>query len=244
MNKNYLILIFLSSLLAKDQPSITHIIERADREYNQVKDFEATMSVNLTVPGFRMPKKTYKVYFKSPNKIKIKTNGFGVLPKTGLFTSPKDNFDNLKNLELILKNNPTNCILISGIVIPDSLKVQFPNEYAKLTFNPYVDVVIDTSRWVIQSVTTRIDTVKLFEIKNYYKIFDKKYFMPVQSQIEYYIKDANLANWLNNDFNGMMKMGNKLNKKTDVVQGTIKVLYSKYKINRGIPDRIFKKRPE
>jgi hypothetical protein len=68
--------------------------------------------------------------------------------------------------------------------------------------------------------------------------------MPVQSQIEYYIKDANLANWLNNDFNGMMKMGNKLNKKTDVVQGTIKVLYSKYKINRGIPDRIFKKRPE
>jgi len=39
-------------------------------------------------------------------------------------------------------------------------------------------------------------------------------------------------------------MGNKLNKKTDVVQGTIKVLYSKYKINRGIPDRIFKKRPE
>ena len=60
---------------------------------------ETTMNVSLNVPGFRMPKKKYKVFY-NPNKIKINTKGFGVLPKTGLFTSPADNFDNLKNLKL------------------------------------------------------------------------------------------------------------------------------------------------
>ena len=62
--------------------------------------------------------------------------------------------------------------MISGTVIPDSLKAQFPNEYAKLTFNPTVDVVVDTSnKWIIRSVTTRIDTVKLFEIINNFELF-------------------------------------------------------------------------
>ena len=56
------------------------------------------MSVRLNVPGIRMPKKTYKVYYKHPNKFKADTKGFGILPNTGIFTSPKDNFDNLKDL--------------------------------------------------------------------------------------------------------------------------------------------------
>ena len=29
-----------------------------------------------------------------------------------------------------------------------------------------VDVIVDTNRWVITTVTSRIDTLKLFEIKN------------------------------------------------------------------------------
>lgn len=244
MIKQFLVLTFLSFLFSNNSPKIDRIIKKANKQYNLVRDFETTMSVNLKVPGFRMPKKSYKVYYKTPNKIKIKTKGFGVLPKTGLFTSPKDNFDNLKNLNLILENNDSNCVLISGNVIPDSLKAQFPNEYAKLSFNPFVDVIVDTSRWLIQSVTTRIDTVKLFEIKNLFQKFDKKYYMPIESKIEYYIKDAKLANWLNNDFNGMMKMGNKLDTPNDVVQGTIKILYDNYKINSGIPDRVFNDRPE
>ena len=56
-------------------------------------------------------------------------------------------------------------------------------------------------------------------------------------------KDAKLANWLNNDLNGIMKMGESINSPSDVVQGTIKISYDNYKLNRGIPDKIFKERP-
>jgi len=244
MTKQFLFFIFVSLLFSNSSTQINRIIKKTNKQYMLVNNFETTMNVSLNVPGFRMPKKSYKVYYKLPNKIKINTKGFGVLPKTGLFTSPADNFDNLKNLSLDINRNSNNCILISGTVISDSLKAQFPNEYAKLTFIPIVDVVVDTTKWIIKSVTTRIDTVKLFEIKNSFQKFENKYYMPVKSQIEYYVKDAKLANWLNNDLGGIMKMGDSPDTASDVVQGTIKITYDKYKINKGIPDRVFNKRPE
>ena len=148
-----------------------------------------------------MPKKIYKVYYKYPNKFKADTKGFGILPNTGIFTSPKDNFDNLKDLRL--NNNFTkeeaHCLVITGTLIPDSLKAQFPSEYAKLTFDPLVDVVIDTTKWLIKTVTSRIDTVKLFEITNDYNLYEGKFYLPEESKVEYFIKDARLASWLKKD---------------------------------------------
>ena len=38
-------------------------------------------------------------------------------------------------------------------------------------------------------------------------------------------------------------MGESINSPSDVVQGTIKISYDNYKLNRGIPDKIFKERP-
>ena len=62
------------------------------------------MNVKLEIPAFRMPKKKYKVFYKNPDMIKVKARGFGILPKTGLFTSPLDNFDNLKNIRILNDN--------------------------------------------------------------------------------------------------------------------------------------------
>ena len=87
-----------------------------------------------------------------------------------------------------------NQIMISGTLITDSLKAKFPNEYAKLSFNPIVDVVVDTTKWLITSVTSRIDTLKLFQINNDYELYENKYYLPSISKVEYFIKDMKLAN--------------------------------------------------
>ena len=150
--------LFSCILMAGDSSSyIKKLILNTEQQYQKVSDFQVEMEINLSVPGFRKPKKKFKVFFKQPNKVKINTKGFGVLPKTGLFTSPSDNFDNLKALSLLSYNENPNEITISGKLITDSLKVKMPNEYARLTFIPTVDVKIDTIKWVIMSVITRID---------------------------------------------------------------------------------------
>ncbi len=235
--------IILSSLVYTNTNLLDRAIIKTTNEYEKVKDFQAQMTVELNMPGIRIPKKTYKVYFKQPNKFKADTKGFGMLPNTGIFTSPKDNFDNLKDLEIRESNlsSNENNILITGTIIPDSLKAQFPSEYAKLTFDPLVDVLIDTTMWVIKSVTSRIDTLKLFEITNNYKLYDNQYYLPFESQVKYFIKDARLAGWLKKDMKTLINPNNQ-KLADDVIRGVITVNYLNYKINTNLPDRIFKKK--
>ena len=244
--KNIALTLIISILfleLKAEDKVITRFINKTDNEYQKIQDFQAKMSVKLNVPGLRMPKKTYKVYYKYPNKFKADTKGFGILPNTGIFTSPKDNFDNLKDLRLNNKfsDKDNHCLMITGTLIPDSLKAQFPSEYAKLTFDPLVDVIIDTNKWVIKTVTSRIDTVKLFEITNNYNLYEGRFYLPQQSKVEYFIKDARLAGWLKKDVKNIMNT-KELGANSDVIKGSIIVSYSGYKINKNIPDRIFKKK--
>ena len=123
------IFLFANDLYLND---VNRVVDKTQKQFEKASDYQVTMKIELKVPGFRMPKKKYKVFFKQPNKLKIKSRGFGMLPKTGIFTSPKDNFDNLKNMRLISTNNNNGQVYIKGEVIVDSLKLKMPNEYAPL----------------------------------------------------------------------------------------------------------------
>ena len=244
INKFLLTITIVFTIIYSSDFSLDEIILKTNEEFEKVSDFQANMTVLLSVPGIRMPKKEYKVFYKKPNKFKATTEGFGVLPNTGLFTSPQNNFDNLKDLKIIYNQSSiyTNHIIISGTLISDSLKAKFPNEYAKLSFNPIVEVLVDTSKWLISTVTSKIDTLKLFEIKNNYKLYENKYYLPSTSKVEYFIKDMKLANWLKNDMPSMIGAEQQLKMNQGVVKGVITVNYTDYKINKDLPDYIFKKK--
>ncbi len=150
----------LLSLLFCNDEQVNRYVKETNDKFNSIEDYQVQMVVKLDVPAFRMPKKRYKVFYKRPDKIKVKARGFGILPKTGLFTSPNDNFDNLENLKLTNYKDPENIndIMIIGDLIVDSLKLEMPNEYSRLAFDPIVEVKIDTLNWVIKNVTTKLDT--------------------------------------------------------------------------------------
>lgn len=229
------IFVFANDLYLDD---VNRVIDKTQKQFEKASDYQVTMKIELKVPGFRMPKKKYKVFFKQPNKLKIKSRGFGMLPKTGIFTSPKDNFDNLKNMRLISTNNNNGQVYIKGEVIVDSLKLKMPNEYAKLGFRPTVTVKIDTNNWVINNIITELDTLKLVEITNTYKKVDDNYVMPSASTVQYFIKDAKLSGWLKKDITSIVGQ-NPLEQKSDMVEGKISIVYEDYIINRGIKDKIF-----
>ena len=236
-----IILLFTQIFLFANDHYLTDVemvVDKTQKQFEKALDYQVTMKIELKVPGFRMPKKKYKVFFKQPNKLKIKSRGFGMLPKTGIFTSPKDNFDNLKNMRLISTNNDDGQVYIRGEVIVDSLKLKMPNEYAKLGFRPTVTVKIDTNNWVINNIITELDTLKLVEITNTYKKVDDNYVMPSASTVQYFIKDAKLSGWLKKDITSIVGQ-NPLEQKSDMVEGKISIVYEDYIINRGIKDKIF-----
>ena len=114
-----------------------------------------------------------------------------------------------------------------------------PNEYSRLAFDPIVEVKIDTLNWVIKNVTTKLDTLKLFQIDNFYDMYDEKYYMPKQSIVKYFIKDKKFFNWLNKDAGNIIGKDAAIPGDDSIVEGTITVDYKKYKINKGIKDKVF-----
>ena len=174
--KNFLksfIYLFSITLFAENN-SADKIIEKTEERFKLINDYQVNMLISINIPAFRMPKKKYTVFFKQPDKVQIKSRGFGLLPRTGMFTSPNENFNNLT--DIIINNESdslgNNQIMLSGNLIVDSLAIKMPNDYAKLTFKPTVDVIIDTSQWVITAVVTKIDTLKIME--NVHKNFCRK----------------------------------------------------------------------
>jgi len=215
------------------------MIDNTEKMYRSVNDYKVEMTISVSVPAFRMPKKKYKVFFKQPNKVKIKSRGFGILPRTGMFTSPIENFNNLTDIR-INKGSVRlgeNKIMMVGNVIVDSLAIEMPNDYAKLSFKPTVDVIIDTSNWVVTNVITKIDTLKIMEIQNEYTLVNDKFILPLESKVEYFIKDSRFSKWLKKDIGLLFGNENKIN--GDMVKGLITVKYDNYQINKGIKDSIF-----
>ena len=78
----------------------------------------------------------------------------------------------------------------------------------------------------------------MFEIASHYKLVENKYYLPDVSVVEYFVKDARLARWLKNDVNKIINNNNY--KDSSVIKGRITVNYTNYKVNRNIPDRIFR----
>ncbi len=239
---NYLIIIFLffAPIFAKvNNPQI--IINKVEKKFQTIKDYQVQVSIALSIPAFRMPKKKYKVYFKYPNSLKIKSKGFGLLPRTGMFTTPSENFDNLKNIQIDnrISDVNSNLIILKGDLILDSLAMEMPNEYAKLTFKPTVRVEVDTTQWVITKVETTIDTLKIIELKNTYAIVDQEYYLPIKSDIEYYFKDARFSKWIKKDLGSIIGNENTLKNNSDMIMGKIAVSYDNYRVNRGLKDSIF-----
>ena len=235
----FLFLLANSNAFSNNNPE--YIIKKTDDQFREINNYQVDMVISIAIPAFRMPKKKYKVYFKQPDKIKVKSRGFGLLPKTGMFTSPIENFSNLSNIRFskdLSRTNPNEIMLVGDLVL-DSLALDVPNEYARLTFKPTVDVKVDTQNWVITQVLTKIDTVKIMEINNFYDIVDDSFYMPIRSTVEYYVKDARLSKWINKDIGTIMGSNHNMNIESDMVKGLISVNYAKYRVNRGIKDSIF-----
>lgn len=235
----FLFLLANSNAFSNNNPE--YIIKKTDDQFRKINNYQVDMVISIAIPAFRMPKKKYKVYFKQPDKIKVKSRGFGLLPKTGMFTSPLENFSNLSNIRFskdFSRTDPNEIMLVGDLVL-DSLALDVPNEYARLTFKPTVDVKVDTQNWVITQVLTKIDTVKIMEINNFYDVVDDSFYMPIRSTVEYYVKDARLSKWINKDIGTIMGNNHSMNIESDMVKGLISVNYAKYRVNRGIKDSIF-----
>jgi hypothetical protein len=228
------------------EPSVRTVRDSLVAQFLRIEDYSVRVKISVNMTGLRMPRKKIKLYFKSPDKIKVEADGFAIVPRTGLGGSPLHFLKMLSDLRVegldTLHSQPH--WRLSGGVIPDSL--QLPIESDREIPEIRMTLWVDTTHWIISRVETEMDSTKIFSMESQYKQFDG-FYLPAKTEVKLGFKG--LGKWAmrdpmsgplvdEQDFNQVATEAGTKPKQREFA-GTITMEFSKYKINRGLKDKLF-----
>ena len=229
--KNNIILtliLILSSPLVFAQDAQT-LLESVRAKLNTVNDYEADATMKTDVSFLKVPQSQVKVYFKKPDKIKIANEkGISFVPKGAVSI----------NLNSIISGNDFTVIDAGAATLDKAsvriLKLLPLDETGNLILSTiYVD---EKNGVVLKSKTTTRDN-GTFELEMKYGKF-LQYGLPDDVLFTFNTKDYKMPKGVTFDYdNNTQKQEIEKNKDR---QGKIEIIYSSYKINKGVKDEIFK----
>jgi len=237
-------MLFLFATIKAQDTELEEIKNNIITQFSKIDDYQVDINIKINMTGFRMPKKKIKMFFKKPDKLNIKTNGFAIIPKTGINNNPNELFEMFNYITEVnrtIRNNKQ-FYFITGIVNPDSIDVpikNFQSENANITMS----LLIDAKEWIITEVDIILDKEKIFSIKTDYINIDN-IMVPEKTNLSIGIKEiSRIKNNFNNDLlfnsdNDFIKASG-LNLKNDEFKGEISLEFSNYIINQGIDDNVF-----
>jgi len=206
-------------------------VGNARTKIEKVKDYEATGKMKTNVTFLKIPIATIKLYFKNPNKFKL-------ISEKGLSFVPKGSMSiNLNNI--FTDNNFT--IIDAGFDKIDNANVRvaklLPNdENSDLVLTTlYIDPV---NFLILKSKTTTKEN-GTYELKMRYKKYSI-YGLPDEILFSFNAKDYKLPKGITFDFDDGTSNKQTAYKKEKAKKGVVEILISKYIINKGLNDNIFK----
>lgn len=230
LKKIFLLLVaalcFSWSLFAQDA---TQLVKSVKAKLDKVKDYTATGVMKTDVVFIKAPVSKIRVYYKAPNRFRLKKDGgISLLPKGGISV-------NMSNI--VTTNNFT--VLDAGNAVIDKVNTHvvklLPNDENS-------DVVlstlyIDEANFLIKkAVTTTVNNGTYDITLNYGKFAD--YGLPDRVIFSFNTKDYKLPKGIT------MEMGESDNKpaadQLKNKKGKIEIFYNTYAINTGFSDDVFK----
>jgi outer membrane lipoprotein-sorting protein len=223
MKKLMMLLILVSAVSAQNKDP-QKLLDAVMNRFNKVRDYQASIVVKLDMEMVKVPESKARVYFKQPDKFKIVSEGFSMLPKQATKFSPTQllNFDytpvyvraeTIDNQKLdvvkIVPNSDTSDVILSTMWI-----------------DPKESIVrkVETSTRRGGTVVTEL---KYDAISIPLPIFLKFSFNLGEVELP---KSPSSNQQSNNQQSGMH---------TAKLKGSVLMSYSDYKINKGIDDKFF-----
>ena len=241
--------LIVSSILVAQTLSIEKISDNVISQFDKIEDYQVDLKISVKMTGFRMPNKKIRLYYKRPDKMKIETRGFAILPKTGVDGNPNEFLDMLKQVTSIKRtiHNNRPFLRIKGKVNQDSLKIPITvkkNEIPNIT----MEVLVDAKEWVITEVGVFLDLENVFSFNtNYIEV--NKVMVPERSVFNIGIKGISRWSTQNpfdfggpgsdrQDFERIAKNAGYDPLKDEFV-GEMILTFSNYTVNKGIDDALF-----
>lgn len=206
------------------------LLDRVRNKLSLVNNYEANAIMKTDVSFLKVPQANVKVYFKKPDKIKIKNEkGISFVPK-GAVTI---------NLNSIVSGNDFTVIdagisNVNGMAVK-VLKLLPGNEADNIILSTiYVD---EKNAVIVKAITTTKDN-GTYELDMKYGRFIT-YGLPDEVVFIFNTKDYKMPKGLTFDYDDASAQKNIDDKNKDK-HGKIEIDYSSYIINKGVSDEIFK----
>jgi outer membrane lipoprotein-sorting protein len=222
MNKLIYVVLFLFPVVAMGQDINTEeVLEKVINKHESIESFSAHVDIDVDVSFIKMPVKEAEIYFKRPDKFKVKAKSFLMLPKKGMKFSI-DDYLKIKHSAIFVFDQEIegfNCHMIKVVPLEET------TEFVLLT------LWIDSKDFVVRKLETTTTDMGTYSVKFDYG--NNEYWLPVKQEVKFKLDKFKIP----------MKFNGKITFETDEEQketeGTVTLTFSDYKVNTYIEDSIF-----
>jgi outer membrane lipoprotein-sorting protein len=225
MKKSLLLPILLFTAAAYGQPA-ADLLQKVRARLDQVNDYQATGTMKTNVSFLKEPEASVTVYFKKPDKLKIKNEkGISLVPKGAVTVS-------LNNL---LKGAYT--VLDAGADTAQGQKVRLikllpQDENADLVLST---LYIDEQHLLILRARTTTRDNGTYEVDMHYGKYIA-YALPDKVIFTFNVRNYKLPKGITFDYDDG---SHKKQQAPADAKGKVELSYSSYTINKGVPDSVF-----
>jgi outer membrane lipoprotein-sorting protein len=226
--KKIIFLLLIPTICFTQNKDSDKILDLVKENFNRVKDYEVNVHIKVDVNFLKVPEAVATIYYKQPDKIKLKSEGFAMLPKQGLNFSPVSfltgDYTSIFDKEENVDGKP--CYLIKVIPLGDKSDLILTSLW------------IDKERYIIRKIESTTKSSGTFTINLNYNN-NLKYPLPSSMEFEFNVQKIELPKELTGDIDGMNQTEKGNHKRRRITSGKVYVTYSDYKVNINLPDSLF-----
>jgi outer membrane lipoprotein-sorting protein len=221
------LLISFTSVQAQD---MTALVTKVKAKLDQVNDYEADGNMKTDVSFIKAPIGKVKVYFKKPNKFRLKKEGgISLLPKGGVSV----------NMSTIITTSDF-VALAAGEAVIDGFKTKIvkllpTNEASEIVITT---LYIDEPNLLVRKAITTTKENGTYEMQMSYGAF-ANFGLPQKVVFSFNTKDYKLPKGITLEFDDNEKPLSEAQKLKNK-KGRVEITYSNYVVNKGIADSFFK----
>ncbi|MEQ1552646.1 MAG: hypothetical protein ABL929_00640 [Ferruginibacter sp.] len=230
MKKSLTLLIILITFSAQAQQTINALLAKAKAKLETVNDYEAKGIMKTNVAFLKVPIAKVKIYFKKPNKLKVKSeSGISFIPKGAVSI-------NLTNLT----GSNQYTVIDAGIETISGKKLRIAKLLPTDDNNEVVlsTVYIDEVTALIKKAKTTTKDNGTYELEMTYGDY-AAYGLPNKIIFSFNAKDYKLPKGVTFDFDDGTATTAKPTDSLKGKKGKAEITFSSYTINKGVSDAVF-----
>jgi outer membrane lipoprotein-sorting protein len=209
---------------------VNTLVQKVKDKLEKVNDYEASGKMKTNVTFLMIPVATVKIYFKKPNKLKIKNEkGISFVPKGAVSINLNSIISNGKFTALDAGTDKVNGIAVKVVkLLPD-------DDNADVVLST---LYIDEANQVIRKAKTTTRENGSYELEmTYGKYID--YGLPDKIIFSFNTKDYKLPKGVTFDFDDGKEIKKPAEDKVKNKKGKAEITINSYIINKGIADAVF-----